>query len=337
MPVPKTTCQRAMSREDRRHHQHAAQGRRRGRYGPAGRACADRDSAGKTGTTDNRYAAWFVGYTPNMAGAVWVGDPHAQAADGRASPSAASPRQGLRRRRARPDLAGRRVAAPWTAGRPRASTSSHPPPRATGQAQGAAARAASRRRRPAGGSDGGTSAPARHHRRHGATAARRRRADERRRRQRRPHRRRREPRRPAERPGRRGNRVASAVAATGGRWEPPGRLRDLRRSDGPQAARSALRARRARPATAPLPAPPPVPGQPSDAPTRSARGPSAPASSFLTAAATRPPSARPATFGLTIFMTAPIARGPSAPAPAASATAAATICSSSSSDSCWGR
>ena len=35
----------------------------------------DRASAGKTGTTDDRYAAWFVGYTPNMAGAVWVGDP----------------------------------------------------------------------------------------------------------------------------------------------------------------------------------------------------------------------------------------------------------------------
>ncbi|UQA94064.1 transglycosylase domain-containing protein [Streptomyces halobius] len=34
-----------------------------------------RDSAGKTGTTDSRYAAWFVGYTPNASGAVWVGDP----------------------------------------------------------------------------------------------------------------------------------------------------------------------------------------------------------------------------------------------------------------------
>lgn len=34
-----------------------------------------RDSAGKTGTSDSRYAAWFVGYTPNAAGAVWVGDP----------------------------------------------------------------------------------------------------------------------------------------------------------------------------------------------------------------------------------------------------------------------
>ncbi|CAM5537411.1 hypothetical protein [Streptomyces avidinii] len=33
----------------------------------------DRDSAGKTGTTDSRYNAWFVGYTSNMSGAVWVG------------------------------------------------------------------------------------------------------------------------------------------------------------------------------------------------------------------------------------------------------------------------
>ncbi|AJT65478.2 hypothetical protein T261_3814 [Streptomyces lydicus] len=37
-----------------------------------------RDSAGKTGTSDSRYAAWFVGYTPNAAGAVWVGDPQHQ-------------------------------------------------------------------------------------------------------------------------------------------------------------------------------------------------------------------------------------------------------------------
>lgn len=35
----------------------------------------DRDSAGKTGTTDFRYAAWFVGYTPNLSAAVWMGDP----------------------------------------------------------------------------------------------------------------------------------------------------------------------------------------------------------------------------------------------------------------------
>ena len=60
-------------------------------------------------------------------------------------------------------------------------------------------------------------------------------------------------------------------------------------------------------------------------------------SACFTAAATRPPSARPATFGFTIFMTAPMARGPSAPAALASATAAATIVDSSSSVSCFGR
>lgn len=34
-----------------------------------------RETAGKTGTTDDRWAAWFAGYTPNMAAAVWMGDP----------------------------------------------------------------------------------------------------------------------------------------------------------------------------------------------------------------------------------------------------------------------
>jgi membrane peptidoglycan carboxypeptidase len=34
-----------------------------------------RDAAGKTGTTDSSAAVWFVGYTPDMAAAVWVGDP----------------------------------------------------------------------------------------------------------------------------------------------------------------------------------------------------------------------------------------------------------------------
>lgn len=34
-----------------------------------------RPAAGKTGTTDSSAAVWFVGYTPDMAAAVWVGDP----------------------------------------------------------------------------------------------------------------------------------------------------------------------------------------------------------------------------------------------------------------------
>jgi len=35
----------------------------------------DRPAAGKTGTTDSSAAVWFVGYTPDLAAAVWVGDP----------------------------------------------------------------------------------------------------------------------------------------------------------------------------------------------------------------------------------------------------------------------
>ncbi len=34
-----------------------------------------RDATGKTGTTDSSAAVWFAGYTPELAAAVWVGDP----------------------------------------------------------------------------------------------------------------------------------------------------------------------------------------------------------------------------------------------------------------------
>jgi penicillin-binding protein 1A len=37
-----------------------------------------RPAAGKTGTTDDFADAWFAGYTPNLATAVWVGYPNAQ-------------------------------------------------------------------------------------------------------------------------------------------------------------------------------------------------------------------------------------------------------------------
>ena len=44
--------------------------------GRTGRAMdLGRPAAGKTGTTDSSAAVWFVGYTPDMAAAVWVGDP----------------------------------------------------------------------------------------------------------------------------------------------------------------------------------------------------------------------------------------------------------------------
>src|SRR5205807_7776004 len=34
-----------------------------------------RPAASKTGTADNYMSAFFVGYTPNLLGAVWVGNP----------------------------------------------------------------------------------------------------------------------------------------------------------------------------------------------------------------------------------------------------------------------
>jgi membrane peptidoglycan carboxypeptidase len=49
--------------------------------GPAGstgrRAAIGRPVAGKTGTTNGSKAAWFVGYTPQLATGVWLGDPGA--------------------------------------------------------------------------------------------------------------------------------------------------------------------------------------------------------------------------------------------------------------------
>lgn len=40
-----------------------------------GAALHDRPVAGKTGTTENFSDAWFVGYTPQLSTAVWMGDP----------------------------------------------------------------------------------------------------------------------------------------------------------------------------------------------------------------------------------------------------------------------
>ena len=42
-------------------------------YGTGTRAAFGRPAAGKTGTTDQHADAWFVGYTPDLATAVWMG------------------------------------------------------------------------------------------------------------------------------------------------------------------------------------------------------------------------------------------------------------------------
>jgi membrane peptidoglycan carboxypeptidase len=74
LEVPKSTCSRAMSETTADTINTLLRGVVEDGTGTQA-GLDDRESAGKTGTTDERYAAWFVGYTPNMSGAVWVGDP----------------------------------------------------------------------------------------------------------------------------------------------------------------------------------------------------------------------------------------------------------------------
>ncbi|MGW0711587.1 transglycosylase domain-containing protein [Streptomyces sp. NPDC002643] len=75
LDVPKSTCSRAMSEKTADTINTLLRGVVEDGTGTEAGLGDGRDNAGKTGTTDFRYAAWFVGYTPNMAGAVWVGDP----------------------------------------------------------------------------------------------------------------------------------------------------------------------------------------------------------------------------------------------------------------------
>ncbi|MBV7696051.1 transglycosylase domain-containing protein [Streptomyces sp. TRM70350] len=72
LQVPKSTCSRAMSEQTADTINTLLRGVVDSGTGQEA-GLSDRDSAGKTGTTDERRNAWFVGYTPNLAGAVWVG------------------------------------------------------------------------------------------------------------------------------------------------------------------------------------------------------------------------------------------------------------------------
>ncbi|MFJ9408769.1 transglycosylase domain-containing protein [Streptomyces sp. NPDC101393] len=74
MNVPKSSCHEAMSERTAKTINTLLKGVVEDGTGKEA-GLKGRDSAGKTGTSDSRYAAWFVGYTPNAAGAVWVGDP----------------------------------------------------------------------------------------------------------------------------------------------------------------------------------------------------------------------------------------------------------------------
>ncbi|AWW38421.1 transglycosylase domain-containing protein [Streptomyces cadmiisoli] len=72
LPVPKSTCSRAMSEQTADTVNTLLRGVVDSGTGQEA-GLNDRESAGKTGTTDERKNAWFVGYTPNLSGAVWVG------------------------------------------------------------------------------------------------------------------------------------------------------------------------------------------------------------------------------------------------------------------------
>ncbi|MCX5267405.1 transglycosylase domain-containing protein [Streptomyces sp. NBC_00199] len=72
LEVPKSTCSRAMSEKTADTINTLLSGVVDSGTGKQA-GLSGRDNAGKTGTTDSRKNAWFVGYTPNLSGAVWVG------------------------------------------------------------------------------------------------------------------------------------------------------------------------------------------------------------------------------------------------------------------------
>lgn len=74
MKVPKSLCSQAMSQQTADTINTMLKGVVDDGTGEAANLDG-RETAGKTGTTDDRWAAWFAGYTPNMAAAVWMGDP----------------------------------------------------------------------------------------------------------------------------------------------------------------------------------------------------------------------------------------------------------------------
>jgi membrane peptidoglycan carboxypeptidase len=78
LPVPDGDCQRVIKRDVADTVTVMLNGVVNGTIG--GRTGADmalegRQVAGKTGTTNESAAVWFAGYTPEIAAAVWVGDP----------------------------------------------------------------------------------------------------------------------------------------------------------------------------------------------------------------------------------------------------------------------
>ncbi|MEV6207479.1 transglycosylase domain-containing protein [Kitasatospora sp. NPDC051914] len=75
LPVPKADCLQAMAESTADGINTLLLGVTEKGTGSGISITDGRQIAGKTGTTDNRYAAWFTGYTPDLATSVWLGGP----------------------------------------------------------------------------------------------------------------------------------------------------------------------------------------------------------------------------------------------------------------------
>ena len=73
LAVPQSTCTQAIDPEIANGVNYALQEVTKTGGTGAAAALGDRPVAGKTGTANNNYHAWFVGYTPQLAAAVWIG------------------------------------------------------------------------------------------------------------------------------------------------------------------------------------------------------------------------------------------------------------------------
>lgn len=75
MPVPSAGCRTVVDGAVAAGVNHALQGVINGGGATNARLAGGRVAAGKTGTAQNNYHTWFVGYTPQLSTAVWVGHP----------------------------------------------------------------------------------------------------------------------------------------------------------------------------------------------------------------------------------------------------------------------
>lgn len=76
LPVPQANCQQVIDTPTANAVTYALTKVVSGSGGaPNARLAGGRPAAGKTGTTNDNVAAWFVGYTPQLSTAIWMGNP----------------------------------------------------------------------------------------------------------------------------------------------------------------------------------------------------------------------------------------------------------------------